>query len=176
MEGHHLPTFWMVQVVSLSILGSIFHAMKEDIEKNQVGPCGIVCISCPLGSGTVAKTAGQTRGFIEGYKISEWAPYVSMDGERIDWDQVVRGMEWMMKYAVCAGCESGGGPPDCTIRICAKENGVELCSSCDELSSCDKFDWLGEHGEQLRETLKNCRGASKEEYIKSLEGSMPLEE
>jgi hypothetical protein len=52
---------------------------------------------------------------------------------------------------------------------------MELCSSCDELESCDKFDWLGEYGEELRETLKKCRGISKEEYIKSAEGSMPWE-
>ena len=151
--------------------------MNEESETigTQVGPCGIVCISCPLGSGTIAETAGRTREFIKDCKISEWAQMVSEDGGKIDWDQVVEGLEWMTKYAICAGCESGGGPPDCTIRICARDKGIELCSSCSELDSCDNFDWLKDHGEKLKETLKKSRGMSKEEYIKSVEGSMPWE-
>jgi hypothetical protein len=151
--------------------------MNEESKKigTQVGPCGIVCISCPLGSGTIAETAGRTREFIKDCKISEWAPMVSEEGGKIDWDQVVEGLEWMTKYAICAGCESGGGPPDCTIRICAREKGIELCSSCSELASCANFDWLKDHGEKLKETLKKSRGMSKEEYIKSVEGSMPWE-
>lgn len=148
--------------------------MEPEQEEVQVGPCGIVCISCPLGSGIVAETAGRTRGFIEDCKISEWAPFVSEEGGGIDWVKVVEGLEWMKKYAVCAGCESGGGPPDCTIRICARDKGIELCSSCDDLSSCEKFGWLGEYGGKLRNTLKKCRGISKEEYIRSGD-SMPLE-
>lgn len=141
----------------------------------QVGPCGIVCISCPLGSGTIAETADQTKKYIKDCQIPEWAPMVSEDGGNIDWAQVDKGLEWMTKYAVCAGCESGGGPPDCTIRICAREKGYELCSFCDELESCTKFEWLKENGDKLRETLKKSRGMSKEEYIKSVEGSMPWE-
>jgi hypothetical protein len=141
----------------------------------QVGPCGIVCsVSCPLGCGTVAETAGRTKEFIRECKISEWAPFVSEEGERIDWENMVAGLEWMKKYATCAGCESGGGPPDCTIRICARDRGIELCSSCDDLSSCENFDWLEDHGENVKENLKKKRGISKEDYIKSVvEGSMP---
>jgi len=151
--------------------------MNEESKKigTQVGPCGIVCISCPLGSGSIAETAGRTKEFIKDCKISEWAPMVSEDGGKIDWSQVDKGLEWMTKYAICAGCESGGGPPDCTIRICAREKGIELCSSCSELASCANFDWLKDHGEKLKETLKKSRGMSKEGYIKSVEGSMPWE-
>jgi len=149
--------------------------MKDESEKigTQVGPCGIVCISCPLGSGTIAETADRTKVYIKDCRIPEWAPMVSEEGGKIDWSQVDKGLEWMTKYAICAGCEGGGGPPDCTIRICAREKGHELCSSCGELESCTKFDWLKENGDKLRETLKKSRGMSKKEYIKSVEGLMP---
>lgn len=150
--------------------------MTTESEKGgiQVGPCGIVCgVSCPLGCGTVAETAGRARDFIRECKISEWAPFVSEEGERIDWENMAAGLEWMKKYATCAGCESGGGPPDCTIRICARDRGIELCSSCDDLSSCKNFAWLGDHGEKAKDALKKCRGISKEDYIKSVSGSMP---
>lgn len=143
----------------------------EDIG-NQAGPCGIVCSACPLGSGDVAKTARRTIDFIRDCKIAEWAPMVP-EGAEVSWPQVTGGLLWMTKYATCAGCEMGGGPPDCTIRICARDRGHELCSFCDELESCAKFEWLGDHGNQLRETLKMNRGKSKEEHIRSAKGRMP---
>ncbi|WP_348304680.1 DUF3795 domain-containing protein [Methanothrix sp.] len=39
------------------------------------------------------------------------------------------GLAWMETHARCAGCENVGGPPDCTIRVCAREKGYDLCSS-----------------------------------------------
>ena len=68
-----------------------------------------------------------------------------------------RALDWMTTYARCAGCRNGGGPPDCAIRICARERGYELCSSCSDLESCTKFEWLGEYGQQFKEKLKESR-------------------
>jgi len=84
-------------------------------------------------------------------------------------------LDWMEKYAVCAGCGSEGGPPDCTIRICARERGYDLCSSCPDLESCTKFEWLKEHGSELKEKLKENRGLSKAEYINKMMDQMPWE-
>ncbi|MDD4161122.1 MAG: DUF3795 domain-containing protein [Methanothrix sp.] len=150
--------------------------MEEALNRieNQAGPCGIVCSSCPLGRGTVAETAGQTRKHIADCQIPMWSPFVP-GGEVIDWTAVDRGLEWMEKYACCAGCENGGGPPDCTIRICAREKGHELCSFCSDLDTCTKFEWLKEHGLQLKQELAENRGLSKEEYIKKMKGRMPWE-
>jgi hypothetical protein len=147
-----------------------FCTMEEPLNeiKNRAGPCGIVCGSCPLGSGSVAEAAAKTRKHIVDCQIPMWSPFVP-GGEVIDWTGVDRGLDWMEKYARCAGCESGGGPPDCTIRICARERGCELCSSC------TKFEWLKEHGSQLRQQLAENRGLSKEEYIKKMVAKMPWE-
>ena len=30
----------------------------------------------------------------------------------------------------CSGCRAGGGYPQCQIRLCARERGLELCSEC----------------------------------------------
>ena len=78
-------------------------------------------------------------------------------GEAIDWAAVDRALDWMTTYARCAGCRNGGGPPDCAIRICL-EKGYELCSSCVDLEGCGRFEWLGEHGVEVREKLRECRG------------------
>lgn len=150
--------------------------MKENQNRteNQAGPCGIVCGACPLGSGAVAESAVQTRKHIAQCQIPAWSPFVP-GGKDIDWAAVDRGLNWMEKYACCAGCERDGGPPDCTIRICARERGHELCNSCSDLDSCTKFEWLKEHGEQIKEKLKDNRGLSKEEYVKKMMNQMPWE-
>ena len=33
---------------------------------------------------------------------------------------------------VCTSCREGSGDPECAVRICAKEKGVEMCALCTE--------------------------------------------
>ena len=149
--------------------------MSDDLNEieNQVGPCGIICGACPLGSGKVSESARQTRKHIADCEIPTWAPFVP-GGEAIDWKAMDQGLKWMQKYACCAGCKNGGGPPDCTIRICSRERGIELCSSCIDLDGCNKFEWLKEHGNEVKEMLKESRSLSRDEYLQKVRSSYKL--
>jgi hypothetical protein len=69
--------------------------------QDQFGPCGILCGSCPLGSGAAADSADQTRKHITDCQIPMWSPFV-VGGEAIDWAAVDRALEWMTTYARCA--------------------------------------------------------------------------
>ena len=62
--------------------------------QDQFGPCGILCGSCPLGSGAVAESASQTRKHITDCQIPMWSPFVP-GGEAIDWAAVDRALDWM---------------------------------------------------------------------------------
>ncbi len=86
-------------------------------------------------------------------------------GAEIDWAETEKTLEWMTRYANCQGCEKGGGPPDCAIRLCANEKGIRLCSKCGELDGCKKFGWLGDYSATLKQTLNQNKGKTKEEYI-----------
>jgi hypothetical protein len=130
--------------------------------KNQVGPCGITCGTCFLGDGIMAKTMAEADKYINMSGIKEWAPMVP-GGAEINWKAAQNALSWMQKYAYCAGCEQGGGPPDCTIRTCATGKGYALCNMCGELDSCDKFSWLGEGSEGLKEKLRQNKGKTKQE-------------
>ncbi|MDH7597033.1 MAG: DUF3795 domain-containing protein [Methanothrix sp.] len=145
----------------------------SDESKVRVGPCGIICSACPLGSCAVAESAATLKQHIKNYKIPEWSHFVP-EGEELKWDEVDLALNWMAKYARCAGCESGGGPPDCPIRRCAQDRGYDMCSSCDDLESCTKFDWLKEHGSIMKAALKENRCRSKEEYALAMAGRMKI--
>ena len=137
--------------------------MISDVKK-QVAPCGITCGTCDLGSGTAANTAKKTLELINGIGIKDWSPAVP-GGSELDWPATENTLEWMTKYAYCAGCEKGGGPPDCAIRLCAKEKEYSLCNECEELEGCTKFDWLGDYSKTLKGKLEGYRGKTKEEIV-----------
>jgi hypothetical protein len=48
---------------------------------------------------------------------------------------------------------------------------AELCSSFGDLEGCARFEWLGEHGQQVKQKLKECRRLSQEEYIRKMKSS-----
>jgi hypothetical protein len=133
--------------------------------KNQVGPCGITCGACFLGNGSVANSAKTTLDYINMIGIKEWAPLIP-EGSGLNWDETEKTLNWMTKYAYCEGCEKGGGPPDCVIRLCANEKGYELCNMCSELDDCTKFDWLGEGANSIKQKLKENKGKSKKDLVK----------
>jgi hypothetical protein len=93
-------------------------------------------------------------------------------GEAIDWKAVDRALDWMITYAHCAGCQSNGGPPGCTIRICAGERGYELCSACHDLEGCTKFEWLRDYGQKVKDNLMQSRGLSREEYVRKMRSAL----
>jgi hypothetical protein len=136
--------------------------------KNQVGHCGITCGTCFLGNGSVANSAKQTLDYINMIGIKEWASLVP-EGSDLDWDETEETLNWMTKYAYCEGCERGGGPPNCAIRICAKEKEYELCNMCSELVDCKKFDWLGEGATALKKNLADNMGKSKKDLVKQVQ-------
>ena len=136
--------------------------------KKQVGHCGITCGTCFLGNGSVANSAKQTLNYINMIGIKEWASLVP-EGSDLDWDETEKTLNWMTKYAYCEGCEKGGGPPNCAIRICAKEKEYDLCNMCSELGDCTKFDWLGDGAAALKQNLKENIGKSKKELVEQVQ-------
>jgi hypothetical protein len=130
----------------------------------QIGPCGIICATCFLGKGTMSKTMADASQFIKMSGIKEWA-YNVPEGSEINWFETEKALNWMQRYATCAGCENGGGPPDCVIRLCSVERKIDLCNQCDEMDDCNKFNWLG-NPEQLKVKLKETRGKPKQDIIK----------
>jgi hypothetical protein len=41
----------------------------------------------------------------------------------------------------CPGCRAGGGYPQCQIRVCTRERGLEMCSQCPDFP-CERVEPL----------------------------------
>jgi len=50
-------------------------------------------------------------------------------------------LKGMAEDGVCLSCREGSGNPDCAIRICAEEKGVEMCALC-QTYPCEHFDYF----------------------------------
>ena len=123
-----------------------------------IGFCGLDCSKCELGNNTVSKNAEALKKKVENYGISQWYQLVPVnDNEKFSFDELNKGLAWLAKYAACPGCQNGGGPPECPVRICAKEKKFENCSMCDSIDVCKKMNFLEPGHPNLRENLKKMK-------------------
>jgi len=88
-----------------------------------MGPCGISCALCSLGNGTVAEMARKLKEYIDLYGLPSWA-HMTPGGAELNFDHLMRALDWMYTYAMCLGCEQGGGPPECPHQELRKGKGI----------------------------------------------------
>jgi hypothetical protein len=109
---------------------------KESFEnvKNQIGYCGIWCGSCVAGNGALRELSGRFADTVDAYGLQGWAP------STFDFDEFYKGLQAIEGMPLCEGCVKGDGAPDCTIRACALDRGVEDCVECGQLNDCGNSD------------------------------------
>jgi hypothetical protein len=96
--------------------------------------CGLYCGLCAERT-RIPQTARalQTAMTEEGWPF--WGP--SMPGFNEFWTF----LENLGAGEGCPGCRAGGGYPECQIRICARERGLEVCSQCIDFA-CERLESL----------------------------------
>jgi len=65
-------------------------------------------------------------------------------------------------------CRTGGGPPDCKIRICAKEKGVDACPLCAEYP-CSLIESLAKHYVTVIQDGKRLRKIGLKAWVREQE-------
>ena len=68
----------------------------------------------------------------------------------------------------CSGCRAGGGFPQCQIRLCARERGLELCSECFDFP-CDHVEALGARYPTLIADNRRLRSVGLERWLNEQE-------
>ena len=102
------------------------------MDKRYICYCGLYCENCAV-KAKVEPAAGVLYGEM---KKAGFEDIIHMlpDGEAF-W----RFLKPMSEGKSCLSCREGSGNPECTVRICASENGVEMCALCEHYP-CEKFD------------------------------------
>jgi len=59
-------------------------------------------------------------------------------------------LKGMAMDGVCVSCRDGSGDPGCSIRICAKDRGVDMCVSCSDYP-CEKIEAIFERNPVLKD-------------------------
>lgn len=86
--------------------------------------CGLYCGLCAERTRIPTQAAAlQAAMFEEGWPY--WGP--TMPGFDEFW-----GFLQELTKGGCPGCRAGGGYPECQMRICARDRGLELCVQCSE--------------------------------------------
>lgn len=89
--------------------------------------CGLYCKLCA----NIARIPQQAANLRDTLRKEGWDEHVlpGWEGGRQFWD--VLG-ELEHQGELCPGCRGGCGWPQCPMRKCAQEKGLEVCSQCDE--------------------------------------------
>lgn len=98
--------------------------------KNQIGFCGIWCGSCAAGNGAIVELARRFDKIVKDYQLEKWVP------KDFDFKEFMKGLASIQAMPLCPGCQKGGGPPTCRVKVCALKKGVTDCSQCTQLIEC----------------------------------------
>ena len=101
------------------------------MNKEYICYCGLYCENCAV----KARVEPAARALYAEMKKAGFEDIINFipDGEGF-W----RFLKSVADEGACVSCRAGSGNPGCTVRICAREKGVELCASCKEYP-CEKF-------------------------------------
>jgi len=127
--------------------------------KNQIGFCGIWCGSCAAGNGSILELTRRFEEIVKNYNLEKWVT------KEFDFKEFMKGVTCIQAMPLCPGCQKGGGPPTCKIRICALPKGVTDCSQCSQLMQCINFEQLERTHPKIKEDLIKIKGTDRKEVI-----------
>ena len=101
------------------------------MERKFVCYCGLYCENCAVKA--KVEPAAQVL-----YNEMKEAGFEGIMPFMPDGDSFWRFLKSTAQNGTCVSCQEGSGNPNCTIRMCAKEKGIEACALC-ESYPCEHF-------------------------------------
>ena len=105
----------------------------------QMSYCGVCCSHCGMQT-RIPKMASELKRFVQAYRYGEWIGHVT---QTIEFDSFMKALSWFAN-SNCSGCLQGGGMPNCEVRNCYKEKGLENCYSRKNFLKCEKLGYQKE--------------------------------
>ena len=101
------------------------------MDKRYICYCGLYCENCAVK-----------------VKVEPLAQALHTEMQKAGFEEIVQSIPggsdfWpflksMATVGICVSCSFGGGNPDCAVRACAQNKGVEICALCDSYP-CEQF-------------------------------------
>ncbi len=118
---------------------------NEDHREKLIAFCGLYCGDCPAQKGRIADLARDLGCELDREHFAEMAAVLSQAPHFRAFEQYEdcrRVLDAMTKIRCAKTCRGGGGRPDCGIRACCREKGIDGCWQCGEFKTCSKLDSL----------------------------------
>jgi hypothetical protein len=102
--------------------------------------CGVYGGTCAyhIGHNALRETASLLSEIVDALGFPNWMPEIVKD---FDFKEFYKGLAFFSdpeSWLVCTKCcKDGKGRPDCPMRNCCRERGLDICFDCDEFP-CDK--------------------------------------
>ena len=102
------------------------------MNKRYICYCGLYCENCAV----KAKVGPASKSLYDEMRKAGFEDIIHLIP---DGDGFWRFLKSAAEEGACISCQEGSGNPACTVRICAKEKGVDMCALCTNYP-CEKFD------------------------------------
>jgi hypothetical protein len=106
----------------------------------------------------VANLAKELRAELRRHRFAQIAgemAKVPVFKEFRDYEKCYKLLGTMMKMRCTKTCRGNGGPPDCKVRNCCRDNNFQGCWECGGFGKCEKLKFLEPHHGKAH--LKNLR-------------------
>jgi len=129
----------------------------------QVAYCGLYCGLCAHRI-RIPQQASQLQKSLHEEGFDDWYQYVPdlKDTFPPFWQFLQKLTE------IDCTCRTEGGPPECKIRQCAKQKGIEVCPRCKDYP-CTLIQSLAEHYPTLIQDGKRLQKIGLEKWVKEQE-------
>jgi len=143
------------------------HAVERDEGTQQIAYCGIYCGSCLNNTGEIADLARDLRKKLREYRFERIAPALSVVFKPFaNYPQCYETLGAMVKLRCKRGCRDNGGPPQCTIRSCARKRDYQGCWECTDFEICEKLNFLkSAHGDANIKNLKKIQKQGVDAFL-----------
>jgi hypothetical protein len=125
-------------------------------EKELIAYCGFYCGDCPGYQRKIADTAFALDQALKEAEFERFVEFMSSQLQALkNYSQFKEVLQALAGIQCPATCRKAEGPPQCEIRNCCLEKGLEGCWLCAKFETCAKFDFL--KPAHIDTNLKNLR-------------------
>lgn len=128
-------------------------------DREQTAFCGLYCGDCIPANQSLFDTAAALKQQLESCQFEKYAEHKSATNRTFNAYRIFREvLDAILTLRCPKTCFQSGGNPDCAIRVCARQRGLEGCWLCQDFETCEALKIMGTcHGDTVKHNLRMIR-------------------